>query len=108
MEECSILRPSLLKRFCEVLVLLRVLGQVQGGRIKKLVPEDGTFHDIGAIEMRRKVMYHLFIMCDFEKGGSTVTAMATGNLPSGPKYWVAANDCLEKIRSSDCEGCSYC
>ncbi|KAK0261276.1 hypothetical protein LTR35_017885 [Friedmanniomyces endolithicus] len=91
------IRPKLLRRFYEVLVLLRVLSQVQGERIGGQSLEDPTLNDIDAIEMRRKVMNHLCVMCDFLKGGDTVTAIATESLPTGPRYWIAANGSVEKI-----------
>lgn len=89
--------PKLLKRFYEVLVLLRVLAQVQGDRIDGDGLEDINVDRMSPTEARRKVMYHLCIVCDFLKGGYTVTAMASENLPQGPRYWVAANGHLEKI-----------
>lgn len=88
---------KLIKRFYEVLVLLRVLGQVQGDKINRQTLGDADIHSMTAVEMRRMVMNHLCTMCDFLKGGDTVTAMAVENLPQGPRYWVAAHGQLKKI-----------
>ncbi|KAK3678161.1 hypothetical protein LTR78_002257 [Recurvomyces mirabilis] len=94
----SHLKPKLLRRFYEVLILLRVLGQVQGERIRAPDLEDGSLDRLDLKQMRRLVMYHLCVMCDYEKGGATVTAMAAQNHPSGPQYWIAVNGSLSKIR----------
>jgi hypothetical protein len=37
-------------------------------------------------------------MCDFLKGGDTVTAMAMEDLPNGPQYWITTNAQPQKIR----------
>lgn len=91
------LQPKLMKRFYEVLVLLRVLSQVQGERINGDSLEGPSIDHVSAAEARRKAMYHLCVMGDFLKGGYTVTAMASENLPHGPRYWIATNGNLEKI-----------
>jgi hypothetical protein len=91
------MKPKLLKRFYEGLVLLRVLGQVQGDKLPGQMFEDSNLHSLETVEMRRRVMYHLCVMCDFEKGGNSVTAIAMEKLPSGPRYWMAANGYLTKI-----------
>jgi hypothetical protein len=93
------LSPSLLARFYEVLVLLRVLDQVQGDKIARAMPPDDGLHQLETIEIRRRVLYHLCIICDFRKGGFTVTALTMENIPSGPKYWLAANGQIEKIQA---------
>ena len=93
------LSPKLLSRFYEVLILLRVLDQVQGEKIAGETPQDEIFQDIKTVEMRRRVLYHLCVICDFRKGGITVTAMAAENVPSGPRYWMAANGQVSKIKT---------
>ncbi|KAK3723887.1 hypothetical protein LTR37_001371 [Vermiconidia calcicola] len=98
MERSLQLQPKLMRRFYEVLVLLRVLSQVQGAKLCGDTLEEGGFDHLGAMEMRRKTMYHLCVMCDYLKGGDTVTAIASENIPCGPRYWIAANDHLEKIK----------
>lgn len=82
------LSPSLLARFYEVLVLLRILDQVQGDKIARTMPPDDGLHPLETIEIRRRVLYHLCVICDFRKGGFTVTALAMENVPSGPKFWL--------------------
>ena len=92
------MKQKLMKRFYEVLVLLRVLGQVQGDKLPGQMFEDTNMHSLEIVELRRKVMYHLCVMCDFLKGGDSVTAIAMEKLPSGPRYWMAANGNLPKIK----------
>lgn len=94
-----LLTPKLLSRFYEVLILLRVLDQVQGERIAADTPQNDFFHDVNTVEMRRRVLYHLCLICDFRKGGFTVTAIAAENVPGGPKYWLAANSQVNKIKT---------
>jgi hypothetical protein len=93
------MKPKLLKRFYEVLVLLRVLGQVQGQKVSGETFDDSDIDRMQTVELRRKVMYHLCVMCDFQKGGDSVTAIAMENLPSGPTYWLGVNGCLKKIKT---------
>jgi len=88
-----------MSRFYEVLILLRVLDQVQGEKIAGETPQDGIFQDIKTAEMRRRVLYHLCVICDFQKGGFTVTAIAAENVPCGPRYWMAANGKVDTIKS---------
>jgi hypothetical protein len=93
------MKPKLLRRFYEALVLLRVLGQVQGERFDGEAFEDNNVDRMQAVELRRKVMYNLCVMCDFQKGGDSVTAIAMECLPSGPCYWIGVNGCLKKIKA---------
>lgn len=93
------LSQRLVRRFYEVLVLLRVLGQVQGEKLRAEPLEDSNVYSIGSREMRRNAMYHLCVACDFEKGGDSVTALACENVPSGPRYWMASNKHVEKIKT---------
>lgn len=93
------LSPKFLARFYEVLVLLRVLDQVQGDKIAKPILSADRLDQLETIEIRRKILYHLCIICDYQKGGFTVTALAAENVPSGPRYWLAANGHIEKIRA---------
>lgn len=44
-------------------------------------------------------MYHLSVMCDFKKGGDSVTAIAMEKVPCGPRYWVAVNGHHDKIKT---------
>jgi hypothetical protein len=92
------LSPKLIKRFYEPLVLLRVLSQVQGNKIRNQAWATGALEDTPGFEMRRKVMHALCDMCDYLKGGDTVTAMAMEDLPNGPQYWITTNDRPQKIR----------
>jgi len=89
---------KLLRRFYEVLILLRVLNQVQGHRISGHVHEDGNLELLERIDIRRRVMVHLCTMCDYKKGGATVTSIAMEELPAGPRYWIASHGRHNKIK----------
>jgi hypothetical protein len=80
-----------LNRLFEPLVLLATLGPVQGERI----PNDDfslSDTDIGVARERRRILEELCKMCDFQKGGGTVTAMALEDTPSGAVYWAATSE----------------
>lgn len=75
----------LLSRFYEPLVLLRTLGQTRGQHVSHA---DYSSTETSA---RRQFLNDLAFMCDFEKGGDTVTAAAIQNLPEQAIIWIAAN-----------------
>lgn len=77
------------RRLYEPLALLAALGQVQGERIESIhLSLSDTNVDI-TLE-RRRILEELCKMCDFRKGGDTVTAMALEATP--PTYWVATSE----------------
>lgn len=80
-------RNTLLHRFYEPLVLLYVLDPVQGDHVypgtDRLPPRE-----LGTKELRRRFLDSLSYVCDYEKGGDTVTAISVTN---GPTYHVASN-----------------
>ena len=81
---------KLLKRFFEPLMLLAALGQVQGERIAS-GPLGLETSDASTFMQRRRILSDLCAMCDFKKGGETVTAIALEAHPGGPVYWLATN-----------------
>jgi hypothetical protein len=89
---------KLTKRFYGVLVLLEIIGKVQGDQLAGETVIDPNLGGVRSAEMRRTVIYHLCVMCDYDKGGDTVTAMAAEDLPEGPRYWLAVNGPSGKIR----------
>jgi len=78
----------LLRRFYEPLVLLRVLDPTRGAQ--KCPPiSDPSSDDMS--ELWHKFLDHLSWVCDYKKGGVTVSAIAAQSTPAGPIFWLAAN-----------------
>jgi hypothetical protein len=81
-------------RFYEPLVLQHVLGPTRGSRIQCELPDslDGSEPGTDKCKLRRLFLNSLAYVCDYEKGGSTVTAIAVEMRPAGVVFWVAANE----------------
>lgn len=47
-------------------------------------------------DVRRQFLTELAYVCDYEKGGDTVTAIGLQNTPQGCVFWIAANTCPTK------------
>jgi hypothetical protein len=81
-------RNKLLHRFYEPLVLLFALDRVQGDHLysdSKWLPLDDTTDK----ELRRRFLNSLSYICDYQKGGDTVTAIGAAASPLS--YYVASN-----------------
>lgn len=78
-------------RFYEPLVLLHVLDPIGEQRIPPCPSEDLVAPWLELRELRRNFLEQLAYICDYEKGGDTVTAMALEARPSGITCWVASN-----------------
>ena len=78
---------KLMMRFYEPLVLQHVLGPTRGDRIQ-CEPLDSPDES----NLRRSFLNHLAYICDFRKGGATVTAIALEQRPAGVVFWVVANE----------------
>lgn len=89
---CPRLSPEdrLKSRFYEPLVLLHILDR-SGQRISRCPSEDPVVPQLNLREFRRTFLDQLAYICDFVKGGDTVTAMALEAQPSGVTFWVASN-----------------
>lgn len=80
---------SLLHRFYEPLTLLYVLDPTQGDRLSRVGAETSPLEDVSRQELRRQFLDSLSYVCDFEKGGDTVTAIG---VTWGPlEYHVSCN-----------------
>ena len=80
----------------EPLVLMHTLGKV---REDHTVSETCSHLDIPQLplkQVRRLFLGELAYMCDYDKGGNTVTAIGLECTPQGCVYWVAANICPKK------------
>jgi len=71
------LTGKLYRRFYETLVFLDVLESVRGPHNQP--PKDSNN---SRIELQRSFIRAIAIVCDFEKGGDTVTAAALQNTPA--------------------------
>jgi hypothetical protein len=82
----------LMMRFYEPLVLQHVLDPTRGSHIQcePLDSLDGS--ELDNCKLRRSFLNSLAYICDFEKGGATVTAIALEMRPAGVVFWVAANE----------------
>jgi hypothetical protein len=78
-------------RFYEPLVLLHVLDRNGQQRISHCPSEDPAATQLQPRELRRTFLGQLAYVCDYVKGGDTVTAMALEAQPSGVTFWLASN-----------------
>ena len=83
---------KLMMRFYEPLVLQHVLGPTRGDRIQCEPLDSLDESDLGNWNLRRSFLNHLAYICDFKKGGATVTAIALEQRPAGVVFWVVANE----------------
>lgn len=83
-------RPKVLRRFYEPLLLLNALGQIRGERIKA---ETGSFSSSPNIQkLRRSFVDGIAYICAYQKGPSCVTAAGLEKTPQGVTVWLAANE----------------
>ncbi len=78
-------------RFYEPLVLLHVLDRNGQRHTLRCPSEDLVAPQQQLRELRRTFLGQLAYVCDYTKGGDTVTAMALEKQPSGTVFWVASN-----------------
>jgi hypothetical protein len=78
-------------RFYEPLVLLHVLDRSDQQRVSRCPSEDPLTPQLQLRELRRTFLDQLAYVCDYVKGGDTVTAIALEAQPSGVTFWVASN-----------------
>jgi hypothetical protein len=90
------LSPKLMKRFYEPLVLQHVLDPIRGSRIGCEFLSSLDESELDNRKLRRSFVNSLAYICDFKKGGATVTAIALETRPAGVVIWVAANETVKK------------
>ena len=90
MAQSPFLNPNekILRRFYEPLVLLRVLDPTRGAHRPDLITERGLDENS---KLWRNFLDQLSFVCDSEKGGDTVTAVAPQRTNESPIYWLASN-----------------
>ena len=82
---------KLMMRFYEPLVLQHVLDNTRGSHIPCQPPDVQDESELDNCKLRRSFLNQLAYICDFKKGGDTVTAIALEETPAGVVFWVAAN-----------------
>ena len=85
--------PVVERQFYESQLLLYVLEKVRGEHKKRQ-----NYHgelDQGETELRRSFVDKLAYICDFKKGGNTVTALALQKTYQGVTFWIAANETVK-------------
>ena len=86
--------PLIERQFYESHLLLFMLERVRGDHIKRQ-----SYHselDQDETELRRSFVDKLAYICDFMKGGSTVTALALQRTPQGVIFWISANSTVKE------------
>lgn len=84
------------RRFYEPLVLLNLLDRNGEQRILNCPSEDDITPLSQTRELRRDFLRQLAYVCDYVKGGDTVTAIALQKEPSNVTFWVASNKNISK------------
>jgi hypothetical protein len=85
--------PIVERQFYESQLLLYMLGKVRGEHQKRQ-----NYHgelDQDETELRRSFVDKLAYICDFKKGGSTVTALALQKTYQVVIFWLAANETVK-------------
>jgi len=73
-------------------VLQHVLGPTRGDRIQCEPLDILDESELDNWNLRRSFLNYLAYICDFKKGGATVTAIALEQKPAGVVFWVVANE----------------
>lgn len=87
---------KLLYRFYEPLVLLHILDKHGGLPVSRCPSQDHIASQLDLPELRRSFLNQLSYVCDYLKGGDTVTAIALESAPSGVTFWVTSNSQISK------------
>jgi hypothetical protein len=85
-----------LSRFYEPLVLLYTLGSTRGEHTCAVLSAQENISQLPLQELRRRFLCELAYICDFDKGGDTVTAIGLESNPQKCVLWVASNSCPRK------------
>jgi hypothetical protein len=83
---------KLMKRFYEPLVLQYVLDPTRGSHIRLEPLGSPDESEADDCKLRRSFVDTLAYICDFQRGGATVTAIALEMRSEGVVFWVAANE----------------
>ncbi|KAK7187453.1 uncharacterized protein CC84DRAFT_1170362 [Paraphaeosphaeria sporulosa] len=84
-------RGRQLSRFFEPLVLLHTLGSTRGEHTRDITYNGTEISCLSRKHLIRRFLCDLAYMCDYDKGGDTVTAIGLESRPHGNVFWVASN-----------------
>jgi hypothetical protein len=84
-------QERLLGRFYEPLVLLYTLGPTRGDHVPTAVPLRDNIAHLPLLDLRRMFLSDLAYICDYDKGGETVTVIGLQSTPQKHIFWVASN-----------------
>jgi hypothetical protein len=87
-------RNKILHRFYEPLVLLHVLDTRQGGHLPRQRNDSSPSEHGDRTDLRRRFLESLAYVCDYAKGGDTITAVAVSACPL--TYHIASNNRLSE------------
>jgi hypothetical protein len=82
--------------FYEPLVLLYTLGRTRGEYSCATLSAHENVCHLPLKEVRRRFLNELAYMCDYDKGGDTVTAIGLESTPQRYVFWVASNSCPKR------------
>lgn len=82
-----------LSRFYEPIILLHTLGSTRREHTSTALPFQDDVSHLPTKDLRRKFLTELAYMCDYDKGGDTVTAIGLESTPQRCIFWVASNSC---------------
>jgi hypothetical protein len=85
-----------LRRFYEPLVLLYTLGSTRGEHTYATLSMEQGLSQLPLEDVRRRFLNELAYMCDYDKGGDTVTAIGLESTPQSYVFWVASNSGPER------------
>jgi hypothetical protein len=85
-----------LSRFYEPLILMHTLGSVRKEHTRSEQFSHLRISEMSIRDARHQFLADLAYVCDYEKGGDTVTAIGLQTTPQGYVYLVAANTCPNK------------
>lgn len=90
----------LLRRFYAPLILLSVMDPTRGAQHPDLASDSGSNHEA---TLWRNFLDQLAFLCDSEKGGDTVTAIAVQKNAEHPIFWLATNSSKsnKRIKAQD-------
>ncbi|KAH8622021.1 hypothetical protein IG631_23416 [Alternaria alternata] len=84
-------QERLLSRFFEPLVLLYTLGPTRRDHVHFATPSRESIARLPLLDLRRIFLSELAYMCDYDKGGETVTAIGLQSTPQKHIFWIASN-----------------
>ncbi|RYO03997.1 hypothetical protein AA0121_g12909 [Alternaria tenuissima] len=84
-------QERLLSRFFEPLVLLYTLGPTRRDHVHFATPSQESIARLPLLDLRRIFLSELAYMCDYDKGGETVTAIGLQSTPQKHIFWIASN-----------------